>query len=449
MIRLAQLLSPLLLAYATQTYSAQLIDPRFCGTYCGESPSRVCGKGLFGIEKCKRLQPGGIKAWVDYKSTPKGGVIGGAGSASSEASQIAFALAGAVLGQGLAKGSLTVSGMNTHMDKATLSKDGLELTIHAGTKKLAQRKDSCGNKPPKAVITSVPTSPLQYGRTYSLGGEVSDAEDLAIPGVQFPSKRLAWTADDTKRLTINPSGLVAWENTLSPGSHKITFSVTDSGGLTDSDSVRVKVTNQAPKKATIIPPETSTKNIRAGCNIRSLGQACDQEDGLLPDSDLGWTSSVDGTIGVGSSLRQSLKKPGKRTVRLTTADSAGASSFRKRAVDVQPATGSCPPEAHIVTPKHWQWKAMAVLSGKKTTFVGTAMDGEDMPTQLKLLWKAQPTNPRGLSVLLGQASAIQTTGLVTIGGKPTTWEVSFSATDTDGDTAVANAGLVVLTQPIL
>ena len=102
MIRLAQLLSPLLLAYATQTYSAQLNDPRFCGTYCGESPSRVCGKGLFGIEKCERLQPGGIKAWVDYKSTPKGGVIGGAGSASSEASQIAFALAGAVLGQGLA-----------------------------------------------------------------------------------------------------------------------------------------------------------------------------------------------------------------------------------------------------------------------------------------------------------------------------------------------------------
>lgn len=92
---------------------------------------------------------------------------------------------------------------------------------------------------------------------------------------------------------------------------------------------------------------------------------------------------------------------------------------------------------------------MAILSGKKTTFVGTAIDGEDMPNQLKLLWKAQPTNPRGPSILLGEASAIQTTSLVAIGGKPTTWEVSFSATDTDGDTAVAKVGLVVLAQPIL
>lgn len=449
MIRIARLLSPLLLAYATQTFSAQFNDPRFFGTYCGESQFEVCAKGPFGIKKCAKLQLRGIKAKIDHKSTPKGGLIGGAGTASVDGTKIGFVLAGAVLGRGFAKGSVTASGLNTHMGTATLSKDGLALTIHAANNTLVVRKNKCGNKPPKAVITSVPKSPLQYGRTYSFGGKVSDAEDLSIPGVQFPPKRLTWTADDTKKLTTNPSGLAAWENTLSPGSHKITFSATDSGGLTDSDSVTVKVTNQAPEAPTIILPEKSTKNIRAGCNIRFLGQAYDQEDGLIPDSDLGWTSSVDGTIGVGSSLRNSLKKPGKHTVRLTATDSAGASSFRERAVNAQPATGSCPPEVHIVTPKHWQWKAMAILSGKKTTFVGTAIDGEDMPNQLKLLWKAQPTNPRGPSILLGEASAIQTTSLVAIGGKPTTWEVSFSATDTDGDTAVAKVGLVVLAQPIL
>jgi len=56
--------------------------------------------------------------------------------------------------------------------------------------------------------------------------------------------------------------------------------------------------------------------------------------------------------------------------------------------------------------------------------------------------------PDGQSLTV-ETSAIQTTSLVAIGGKPTTWEVSFSATDTDGDTAVAKVRLVVLAQPIL
>ncbi len=99
------------------------------------------------------------------------------------------------------------------------------------------------------------------------------------------------------------------------------------------------------------------------------------------------------------------------------------------------------------------WRSLGALMYTNGSFAaaefGLIPDGENLPNQLKLVWKAQPMNPRGPSILPGEASAIQTTSLVAIGGKPTTWAVSFSATDTDENTAVAKVGLVVPAQPIL
>lgn len=457
MIRIARGLTALLIAFAVHAQAASFSDPRFFGTYCGESRFTKCFKYkvyFLGIKvgsgtRCETINLQSVKAKVNHSPTPKGGLISGAGSATVDGTKVGFVLAGAVLGQGFARGSVTVSGLNTHQGTAHLSKDGLALTIYAINNKLTLRKDQCGNSPPNVVLTSLPASPLQYGQTYSFVGKVTDVEDLAIPGSKFPPERLIWTADDTQLLTTTAGGLVAWQNTLPPGSHKIAFSATDSGGLTDSVSAFVTVDNDAPEKPDIIRPESSAKSFRENCKVWFMGRAFDREDGLIPDAGLTWTSSTQGKLGSGASLQQKLNKQGSHTIRLTATDSVGASSYSEKLLTVQPGTGACPPQVRIVTPKHGDWKAIAILSGSKMTFVGSAFDGEDPPDKLKLQWQAKPVNAQGPALVLGSTSSVQTSGLVAIGAKPTTWEVSFSATDSDGETSVAKMNLVVLAKPIL
>ncbi len=429
-------------------------DPRFFGTYCGDATVKHCVKykyWFFGWHygtKCKNIQFKNIKAKLDHVTTAKGGVVNGSGTATVEGDSLAFVLAGAVTGHGLVKGSATVTGWNPHYGVAKLSSDGMALTVYAYNKTLTARKDQCGNTPPKVAITSLPQGPIQYGQTHYFSGTVVDAEDLATPMSKFAPERLNWTYDDTGALTKRYDGLVAWTNTLPPGSHKITFSATDSGGLSASVSGNVTVTNQGPDIPTIFLPRT-TDVLSTGCLANFLGQAYDMEDGWIPGPQLKWSSNIDGTIGVGANVAKALSTAGNHTIRLTATDSVGVSAFTEHTVTVKPAVAGCPPLVRITRPEYWKWKGMAVLTGEKQTFKGAVLDEKDLPNALQVEWKAIPISPAGPAIVLGTDVTVTTTKLTAIGGKPTQYTIRLTATDTDGNQASDQMLLVVLSQPIL
>ncbi len=415
-------------------------DPRFFGTYCGDASFTRCarvkvkvmGVTIYTKRVCRTKNIKDIKLKLNYTDTVKGALVYGDGKGTLDGNDLNFVISGVVVKHGKVRGTATVAGLDPYAGLATLSDDGLAITIYAYGEKMTLRKDTCGNRPPQVTITSFPTIPMQRGKTYFFTGEVTDAEDLPTPASTFPPERLAWTPDNAWwQLQKYPSGLTAWTNTLTPGNHTITFSATDSGGLTSEASVQVTVSNKLPRIPVITLPQAGFTT-GAGCAINFLGRALDLEDGEITGSKLVWSSNIDGIIGRGKVVNHSLDKPGNHTIRLTATDSFGASAFAETTVNVLPSNGGCSPLARIHTPPY---ETLNIVSGEKTTFIGVAEDSEDLPDALQLQWELTPINPAGPSKVLGTTTLVEeTTELVSVNGDITQYRVRFTATDSDGNT---------------
>lgn len=230
---IAGLLFPGMIALSTA--SADVNDPRFFGTYCGDASVQHCVRykvKVLGVtvregRRCEDIELKDIEAKLEHRNTAHGGLVSGQGTVEIEGDRVPFVLAGAVTRKGRARGSATVSGLDPHYGSTSLSPDGLALTIRAYNKKLTVRKDQCGNTPPQAEIVGFPSGSLAYGESFIFRAEVSDAEDLS-----FPPERLNWHYNGDKPLPKSFSPLHAQLPVLLPGEHDISFSVTDSGGLT-------------------------------------------------------------------------------------------------------------------------------------------------------------------------------------------------------------------------
>jgi hypothetical protein len=217
--------------------------------------------------------------------------------------------------------------------------------------------------------------------------------------------------------------------------HNITFSATDGGGLTGSQSIQVTVNNQPPDKPMIFKPKSSD-TIYASVKSLFLGQAYDLEDGWLGSANMVWNSNVEGTIGYGASIQTALKTPGSHTIRLTAKDRLGATRYAEETVNVLPYTGNSAPQVAITKPEYFKWKGMAVQSGHEITFVGTVSDNEDPLGNLTLKWEAFQFPPGGAAfgqvIAFGDNSTAATTSLPLAGGATTTYRITFSATDSGG-----------------
>jgi hypothetical protein len=80
------------------------------------------------------------------------------------------------------------------------------------------------------------------------------------------------------------------------------------------------VARKAPFVGIIAP--TDRQVIAGGETVTLQGLATDHEDGMLPDSTFLWTSSQDGTLGVGNRLQAALS-PGEHVLTLTATDRDG------------------------------------------------------------------------------------------------------------------------------
>lgn len=180
---------------------------------------------------------------------------------------------------------------------------------------------NCDSPPNDAPVVSM-TSPSDdatpgTGAMILFEGAANDTEDGDISAI------LNWTSSIDGSIGSGAS----FSTTLSDGDHTITASVTDSGGMTSTDTANITVgtPNDAPVVGITSPADTSSFDL--GVSISFAGSAIDTEDGDISAS-LTWTSSLDGRIDDpandtdGGSFSATLSD-GNHTITASATDSGG------------------------------------------------------------------------------------------------------------------------------
>ena len=179
------------------------------------------------------------------------------------------------------------------------------------------------NAPTVSVTAPADGSSSSQGDSVTFSGTANDTEDGDL------TASLSWTSSLDGAIG---SGASFSTSALSAGTHAITASVTDLGGLSGSDMITVTVNepNTAPTAAITAPANGSS--FTEGDLISFTGNASDTEDGDLSAS-LSWTSSLDGAIGSGGGFSAVLSV-GTHTITASVTDSHGASGSDVIAVTV-------------------------------------------------------------------------------------------------------------------
>ena len=155
-------------------------------------------------------------------------------------------------------------------------------------------------------------------------GSATDAEDGELSG-----DALVWTSSLDEQIGTGTGFSLS---DLSAGTHTITLTATDSGGMTGRASIALTI-NSPPTAAITQPYEGS---LHAGNdNIYFEGSATDPEDGLIASpSALAWTSDIDGTIGSGESFVTKGLTSGLHSITLVATDSNGATGSDSLSIQV-------------------------------------------------------------------------------------------------------------------
>jgi hypothetical protein len=200
-------------------------------------------------------------------------------------------------------------------------------------------------------------------------------------------------------------------NTLRPGVHVLTASVTDSDGGTSADEVqlRVRSANTAPR-VTILAPAADASS-PAGTPLTLRATASDDFDGDL-SARVEWSSSVSGPLGVGGTLAVTLRE-GVHLLSAAVADSDGIRVAVQTRLTITPT----PPVVQITAPAAG---ATAVL-GARVTLTATAIDATDGNLSAALRWTSDRDGA------LGVGGTISTTAL-----SPGVHVLTASVTDRGG-----------------
>jgi hypothetical protein len=168
-----------------------------------------------------------------------------------------------------------------------------------------------GNTPPTVTI-SAPTngSTFASGASINFTAAANDAEQGNL------SSAIQWSSNLDGPLGTGGS----ISHTLSTGTHSVTASVTDSGGLTGSAGVSVTVSaaaNTAPVVSISAPASGST--FTRGASVSFAATASDTEQGNLSSS-IQWNSNLDGPLGTGGAIAVNTLSSGTHTITATVTD---------------------------------------------------------------------------------------------------------------------------------
>ena len=416
-------------------------DPRFFGTYCGNhSESHTVrvwccfGGHWFVVAERRYTLNYSVNAHAYYSESARGnGLVSGKGTASGEGQTIPFVFSGIVTGRGLLQGSGIAPGWEPTSATANLSADGNGLTLHALDRVLVLRKDLCGNEAPTATILSPEARTFVWGQFITFSGRALDREDAAV----FPQERLVWTSSRDGKLG---TGLSVFKSNLSPGPHTITFSVTDSGGLTASETISITINNNQPNLPIIIEPIYGA-TFYEGQEIAFRARATDREDGYLSGDSLVWSSSlvrgpsyppVTLVLGTGDLLLRPLTE-GEHTITLRATDRTGVSNSNSVRINVRPRpAGNTPPTVTITSPPNYY----AMGDNTCITLIARASDLEDGPLRGgSLVWRDRYHDGRRARVRdIGTGERIDLCNPPAPGGD-TRHELSVTARDSGGSSA--------------
>ncbi|MGD8590574.1 MAG: tandem-95 repeat protein, partial [Chromatiales bacterium] len=303
---------------------------------------------------------------------------------------------------------------------ASVTTSGLSVGTHSITASVSDSGGLTASDTISVTITAANTAPtvsidspanganFEAGATVTFTGSATDTED----GDAAVTATISWSSSLDGALG---SGASVTTSGLSVGTHSITASVIDSGGLTASDTISVTITaaNTAPTVTITAPTNT---NFEEGTAVSFSGSASDGEDGDLSAS-LSWTSNLDGPIGSGSSFITSTLSAGTHTITASVTDSGGLTASDTISVTITAANTA--PTVTITAPTNTSFE-----EGTAVSFTGSASDDEDGDLTAGLSWTSDQDGP------IGTGGSINISNL-SVG----THSITASVTDSGGLTA--------------
>lgn len=280
------------------------------------------------------------------------------------------------------------------------------------------------NAEPSVSIASPPDGMVaEPGAPVRFEGSAVDPEDGMLGG-----ESLRWSSSLEGDLGV---GVSFTRDDLTAGVHAVTLTATDSDGAEAATAVTLRIpeVEGQPPVATISSPPDGASFAR-GEAVSFAGSGVDPEDGTLPGSSLAWTSSLDGSLGTGTSFSHSGLSVGTHEIELTAVDSDGRTGSTSRTIAIASASNASP-SATITSPSGGE----IFTSGTAISLEGSGDDPEDGALSgASLVWSSD------LDGQLGTGSSLSTAGLGI--GRHT---ITLTAVDAQGATGTSSIVLSVAT----
>ncbi|MBJ6762068.1 hypothetical protein JGU66_14945 [Myxococcaceae bacterium JPH2] len=154
---------------------------------------------------------------------------------------------------------------------------------------------------------------VRAGKPVELAATVSDAEDG-----DAVEARVLWVSSVSGQLA---SGSHASATLLVPGEHTLTATVVDSGGLSSSDAITVRVLDhEAPSVTVHAPAPGSTFNLGESFALQCEARSASGK--RLGSGEVRWTSELSGPLASADVARAALTVPGEDTLTCLATDTA-------------------------------------------------------------------------------------------------------------------------------
>lgn len=236
--------------------------------------------------------------------------------------------------------------------------------------------DSFGVTINKSILVEVNAAPVVTIQQPLDGVLIQQGDDISLLARASDVEDFTGTLDTQIIWSSNLDGVLGTGAQLNPilsaGSHIITASITDTNGLTTTQSITVNVNGQP--QLTILSPLNGTL-YQQGDSVTLTGTASDLEDGILTTT-IEWVSSVQGLLGTGGSLTQVLSV-GNHIITAEVRDSTGGITTHTVSINVNGLP--------LLSARTLSGESL-FNEGDSVTFVGDATDIEDGVITANINW---------------------------------------------------------------
>lgn len=279
---------------------------------------------------------------------------------------------------------------------------------------------ACNDDPLLDLDTVPPTADAGADQsvtdTDNSGSELVLLDGSGSTAGSFPITSYTWTEGGTELVGATQNGGRTVSVDLDVGVHNITLTVEDEAGRTDTDDVVVTVVGPQIENPVITITSPADDAVFApGADILFEGTGVDQNNNVLADEQLVWSSDVDGELGTDASLSRNDLSIGSHVITLTGTDGdglVGTATVNIRVNDLPIAIITAPADQ-----SEFFDTQTIVLTGEGTDTEDGALTGES------LVWTSD------LDGEIGTGEELQVDGsAVTLG----VHNITLTVTDADG-----------------